>query len=400
MRQLARRTGAGIAALLVWAALLAAVTGCSAGRTHGDAEAGSPGQGIRVVPANGTKAVGADSRVEVGVREGRLEHVSVVGLAQGRKQKVPGSVSDDGRRWRSDGGRLAGGTTYAVDAVATDGHGRRRARRTSFTTRAARPRFIGYFTPENGTVVGTGMIVSFRFNRPVESTESRAAVERAITVTASPPTPVAGHWFGRNRLDFRPRTYWKPGTAVTVAMRLRHLQVAPGVYGSQQKTVGFRVGRSQVSLVDAADRTMSVFRNGVLLTTLPVTAGAPGHTTYNGKMVVSEKYGVTRMNGSTVGFGGEYDIPDVPHALRLTRSGTFLHGNYWAAPGIFGVFNTSHGCVGLRDVRGGSPHSPAGWFYDRTLIGDVVEVVSSRDRQVAPDNGLSGWNMSWADWTK
>ena len=39
---------------------------------------------------------------------------------------------------------------------------------------------------------------------------------------------------------------------------------------------------------------------------------------------------VTRMNGDTVGFGGEYDIPDVPHAMRLTTSGTFLHGNYWA----------------------------------------------------------------------
>ncbi|MGW2992727.1 hypothetical protein ACWDA9_13555, partial [Streptomyces sp. NPDC001193] len=31
---------------------------------------------------------------------------------------------------------------------------------------------------------------------------------------------------------------------------------------------------------------------------------------------------VTRMNGQTVGFGGEYDIPDVPHAMRLTTSGT------------------------------------------------------------------------------
>ena len=44
---------------------------------------------------------------------------------------------------------------------------------------------------------------------------------------------------------------------------------------------------------------------------------------------------VTRMNSQTVGFGGEYDIPDVPHAMKLTDSGTFLHGNYWAtdAPG-------------------------------------------------------------------
>ena len=46
-------------------------------------------------------------------------------------------------------------------------------------------------------------------------------------------------------------------------------------------------------------------------------------------MVISEKLKVTRMNGDTVGFGGEYDIKDVPHAMRLTDSGTFIHGNYW-----------------------------------------------------------------------
>ena len=52
-------------------------------------------------------------------------------------------------------------------------------------------------------------------------------------------------------------------------------------------------------------------------------------------MVISEKFKETRMNGSTVGFTndgkGEYDIKDVPHAMRLTHSGTFIHGNYWGA---------------------------------------------------------------------
>ena len=49
-------------------------------------------------------------------------------------------------------------------------------------------------------------------------------------------------------------------------------------------------------------------------------------------MVISEKSEVTRMNGATVGFGGEYDIKDVPHAMRLADSGTFVHGNYWGDP--------------------------------------------------------------------
>jgi len=105
------------------------------------------------------------------------------------------------------------------------------------------------------------------------------------------------------------------------------------------------------------------------------------------------------MNGDTVGFGGEYDIPDVPHAMRLTTSGTFIHGNYWAAPSVFGSSNTSHGCVGLRDVQGaGDAATPAAWFYANSLIGDVVQVVNSKDRTVQWYNGLNGWNLSWSQW--
>ncbi|OAR22231.1 hypothetical protein A8W25_21355 [Streptomyces sp. ERV7] len=87
--------------------------------------------------------------------------------------------------------------------------------------------------------------------------------------------------------------------------------------------------------------------------------------------------------------------------MRLSSSGTFLHGNYWGDPSVFGNTNTSHGCVGLRDARGaGDSSTPAAWFYDRSLIGDVVIVKNSKDKQIQPDNGLNGWNMSWAEWTK
>src|SRR5690349_19976332 len=142
---------------------------------------------------------------------------------------------------------------------------------------------------------------------------------------------------------------------------------------------------------------MEVRRDGSLLATVPITAGAPRTTTYNGKMVVAEMLEVTRMNSRTVGFGGESDIPDVPHALHMTVSGTFQDGYYWA-PDAPGWTNISHGCVGLRDVKGGSSETPAGWFFDRSLVGDVVEVVHSDDKKVARDNGLGGWNMTWKQW--
>ncbi|MCI3273228.1 Ig-like domain-containing protein [Streptomyces cylindrosporus] len=390
------RVGAGLAAVLTWAGLLA---GCTSGGSGGGIDevlgkAPAPEDVIRISPDDGGKGIRPDQRLVVRVPSGRLESVKVVKSQDAQESAVPGHISDDGLRWEPDDARLALAAKYTVDAVALDGHGRRSARHTTFTTYVPDERFIGYVTPENRSTVGTGMIVSLEFNREIDN---RAAVERAVHVTAKPAVEIRPHWFGKARLDFRPEHYWKPGTQVTVALKLRDVEGAPGVYGLQYKTFSFTVGRSQVSLVDAAAHTMQVRRDGDLLATVPITAGAPKHTTYNGKMVVMEMLEVTRMNSRTVGFGGEYDIPDVPHAMRLTDSGTFLHGNYWA-PTAPGHVNVSHGCVGLRDVKGGGSDTPAGWFFDRSLIGDVVEVVHSNDKKVAPDNGLGGWNMGWNEW--
>ncbi|GAB2875896.1 Ig-like domain-containing protein [Streptomyces deserti] len=394
-----------LAAVVTWAGLLAGVVGCTpdgGGGGIGGAFGAPPAAEdvIRVTPADGSRGVRPGEKLRVRVPDGRLESVKVVRSQDAQDFPVPGRISADGLTWEPEEERLALAARYTVDAVALDGHGRRSARHVTFTTYVPAERFIGYVSPENRATVGTGMIVSLEFNREITH---RAAVERAIRVTAEPAVEVRPHWFGRSRIDFRPEHYWKPGTKVTVDLRLRDVEGARGVYGLQSKRFSFTVGRSQVSLVDAAKHTMQVRRDGELLATVPITAGAPKTTTYNGKMVVTEMLELTRMNGATVGFKkadgkGEYDIPDVPHAMRLTTSGTFLHGNYWAPENVFGRTNVSHGCVGLRDVKGGGADTPAGWFFDRSLIGDVVEVVNSKDKKVAPDNGLGGWNMSWKAW--
>ncbi|MFI9719420.1 Ig-like domain-containing protein [Streptomyces sp. NPDC052396] len=378
-------------------AVLALLGGCAPGapgRTLTDDERPAA-ELIRVTPGDGAKNVRANDPFEVRVSEGTLEQVRVTEIWDSGRRPVDGRILDGGRGWRPSGGPLGLAARYTVDAVARDARGHRAARHTEFRTYVPEHRFIGYLTPAPRSTVGTGMIVSFGFSRPISD---RAAVERAIQVRSRPATQIAGHWFGSSRLDFRPRQYWKPGTVITVDLRLRDVRGAPGVYGAQRKTVTFTVGRGQVSTVDAAAHTMTVVRDGAPPRTLPVTAGGRANPTYLGKMVISEKFEVTRMNGDTVGFGGEYDIGDVPHALRLTGSGTFLHGNYWAKPGVFGTQNTSHGCIGLRDAQGGGRDTPAAWFYDSSLVGDVVEVVNSGGRPVTADNGLGGWNLSWPAW--
>ncbi|WP_435850452.1 Ig-like domain-containing protein [Streptomyces uncialis] len=381
-----------LVALALCGFLLAMTAGCGPDGLVGEPR--SPKDAIRVTPDDSARDVPLDERLLVRVPGGRLESVRVVRSEDAGRRPVPGRISADGLSWAPAAKRLAPAAAYTVDALALDGHGRRIARHTTFRTQVPEERFIAYSAPENRATVGTGTIVSLEFSSPVTD---RAAVERAVEITSRPPVEVAPHWFGKERLDLRPEKYWRPGTKVTVALRLRDVEAAPGVYGLQDRTFGFTVGREQISVVDAVRHTMTVRRSGDLLATLPITAGAPESTTYNGLMVVTEMHETTRMNSRTVGFGGEYDIPDVPHAIRLTSSGTFLHGNYWAG-GVFGKTNVSHGCVGLRDVKGGSPSTPAGWFFDRTLIGDVVEVRGSEDGTVAADNGLGGWNMGWDEW--
>ena len=377
------------------------LAGCSAagggGGTVDDGDAGRVAAqalsraAIRITPLDGAADVPATGPLTVAVDDGTLQQV---GVADAAGVPLPGRITDGGRAWRPQS-ELALGTRYTVDVVAVDARGRRAARHAEFTTLVPRHRFIGYYSPEQGMVVGTGMIVSVVFSRAITE---RAAVERAIRVTAEPAVPVAAHWFGARRLDFRPQHLWAPGTEVDLRLRLRDVRGAPDAYGMQDKDVRFTVGRSQISTVEADTHTMTVRRGGRVVRVLPVSAGGPQHPTYGGIMVITEKLPVTRMNGDTVGYGGEYNIPDVPHAMRLTRSGTFVHGNYWSPPGVFGTANTSHGCVGLYDTKRGGPGTPAGWFYGASLIGDIVQVAGAHDPPVAPDNGLGGWNLSWRQW--
>ncbi|MDX3097461.1 Ig-like domain-containing protein [Streptomyces sp. ME01-24h] len=347
---------------------------------------------VTIAPEDGADEVATTGDLKVTAGKGKLTSVVV---KNGKGDAVEGKISADGTNWEPTE-TLGTSTEYSVDAIAKDSAGRESAKHASFTTVTPKDTFIGFFTPEDGQTVGVGMPVSLKFNRAITD---KKAVQDAIKVTASPAVPVVGHWYGNQRVDFRPEKYWAKGTKITLSLRLNGVQAAKGVYGTQSKDVHYTIGRSQVSVVDAAKHTMKVYRDGALLKTIPITSGGPGTTTYNGKMVITERYKVTRMNGDTVGFGGEYDIKDVPNAQRLTTSGTFIHGNYWASPGTFGNANVSHGCVGLRDVRGGGGDTPSAWFYNNSMIGDVVEVKNSHDKTVQWWNGLNGWNLPWSQWT-
>ncbi|MGI5378346.1 L,D-transpeptidase [Streptomyces sp. CA-251387] len=395
------RRGKGLAALA--AVLLLGVAACGggggagsgAGDGKGDdsstAEAKKSQAVVTIAPGDGAKSVETSGALKVTAAKGRLTAVEVKDT---KGRAIAGKISGDGATW-TPSTHLAAATKYTVQAVAKDSEGLEATKEADFTTLTPQNTFLGNFRPEDGSKVGVGMPFSIRFTRGITKPED---VEKAITVKTEPAVEVAGHWFGNDRLDFRPEKYWKEGTKVTVALNLDGVEGRPGVYGEQTKTVSFTIGRNQVSVVDVKTKKMKVMQDGKVVKTLPVTTGKPGYDTWNGQMVMTEKFVQTRMNGDTVGYDGEYDIEDVPHAIRLTDSGTFIHGNYWGGD-AFGNYNASHGCVGLRDVQGAyDGGTPAAWFYNHSMIGDVVVVKNSNDATVAPENGLNGWNMSWEKW--
>jgi len=402
------RTTKGLLALAVGALLLGATAcGGSAGastKDHQDGKGGPAGGGgnsattpasqasVTISPKNGATGVDTAGALQVSAAKGKLTKVTVTGPDGA---KVDGRISADGGQW-TPSGVLHTGTRYSVSATAVDAAGLTTAQQSAFTTLKPSAVNYGIFNVNPGSTYGTGMEVSIRFNKPVAD---QAAVHRAITVTADPAVDVEGHWFGNQRIDFRPENYWAPGTKVTLHLRLNGVKTSPGVYGQQSKDVSFVIGRSQRSVADNTAHTLKIYRDGALYKQFPASLGDADHTTYNGKMVIEEKDPVVDMDSRTVGLGNSYHIKDVPHGMRLSDSGTFAHGNYWRPLSVFGHQNTSHGCVGLHDVKGGGdPSTPAAWFYNHSLIGDVVEVIHSPDKIIDPGNGLNGWNMSWQAW--
>ncbi|MFF1707050.1 Ig-like domain-containing protein [Streptomyces sp. NPDC058252] len=344
---------------------------------------------IKITPKQGAFDVGINDSVKVTVSNGKLTKVTMTAVATGAE--VPGTLSADGTSWKPNG-RLERATKYQVAAEAKDAKGRSVTGNATITTLSPANNFIGHLSPEDGSTVGVGMPVTVNFDKAISN---KAAVESKIQVSSSSGQQVVGHWFNDDRLDFRPDNYWKPGSTVTVTLNLHGIQ----------KSVTFKIGRSQISTVDAKTKLMTVVRDGKTIKTIPISSGSTEHPTYNGQMVISEKFSQIHMNGATVGLTKtdgkpSYDIAAVPHAMRLTDSGTFIHGNYWGADAVFGKVNTSHGCVGLKDVKGGGDgKQPAAWFFDNSMIGDVVIVKNSEDKtMLAPDNGLGDWNMPWSEW--
>nr|WP_308280456.1 Ig-like domain-containing protein [Streptomyces lincolnensis] len=377
-----------VAALLV--PLAACSSGGSTGATGTKVKPKADDRPVTVTVTPAGKRVPAGEPVRVVAAGGRLTSVTVTD-AEGHR--LAGKAAADGRSWVS-ARKAVPGAAYEVTAATRSEAGTARTTRAAFTTAPADKVNKVDWRPGTGTTVGVAQPISLVFDNPVKN---KAEVERQLRITTSNGTEGSWGWIrdwsGRDRVDWRPKAYWKPGTEVTLNAELNGTDSgAGGGWFVRDYTTAFTVGARQIVEVDLDRHRLTLVRDGETVRRIPVSGGTPGgdKRSWRGTAVLMAKEGTINMNSETVGLADAYDKM-VDQSMRLTWSGMYAHAAPWNAR-WFGNANRSSGCIGMSDAD-------AAWFYAQVRPGDPFEITGEDTKGVvAPGNGFGAWNVPWAEW--
>ena len=101
-----------------------------------------------------------------------------------------------------------------------------------------------------------------------ETIKDKAAAERNLTVTTDPPGIVgAWHWINGHEVHWRPKDYWPAGTKVTVEAKVYGRNLGDGLYGQEDRTASFTIGRTKIAMADSKTHRMKVYIDGVARST-------------------------------------------------------------------------------------------------------------------------------------
>ncbi|WP_338104866.1 L,D-transpeptidase [Modestobacter muralis] len=243
--------------------------------------------------------------------------------------------------------------------------------------------------PSDAATVGVGQPISVTFD---EDVTDRAAVERQLHVTSTPPVTGSWSWLSDRTVHYRPQGYWPARTHVAVDVDVYGVHVGDGVHGQQSEHVEFDVGAKKVATVDATERVLRLYVDDQLVREMPTSLGRSSSPTPTGTYVVMQQSREYTMRSASYGVPldapGGYETP-VEYASRLSNSGIFVHGAPWSVRDQ-GRRNVSHGCLNVSVAD-------AGWFYENFGRGDVVEVANAGPAMEVWD-GFGDWNADWADW--
>ncbi|WP_439648092.1 L,D-transpeptidase [Corynebacterium lemuris] len=301
---------------------------------------------------------------------------------------VESELSSDGRQW-STAEVLGYGRTYTVQAEDRAGQ----AKTLSFSTVNPASTTGVALSPLDGSTVGVAQTIAFRFGTAVED---RHAAQDAITITTSPEVEGGFYWLNNSELRWRPAEYWTPGTEVSVDVDLYGVDLGGGVYGSKDNAASFTIGDDVRTVVDDASKTMTVYRNGEVLRSIPVSLGrdTAEWATPNGTYIIGDEHASLLMDSATFGLGydqGGYRT-EVDYATQMSYSGIYVHAAPWSV-GDQGYRNVSHGCINVTTEA-------AQWFQNTVKRGDPVVVQNTVGTTLSGYDGLGDWNIPWETWGK
>lgn len=345
----------------------------------------APRLAVSVQPTDGVQGVRPDAPVFAAAAGGRIVSASLTGPPG---QSVPGFLENDSS-WVATAPALLPDTTYQLSLRLVTTTGATVDRVSTFTTLHATSVLAAQVTPGDDDVVGVGMPVIVRFQKPVAR---RDAIERRLAVESSPPVVGAWSWVSNRELHYRPKDPWPVGTQVSVHADFTGVDAGNGTWGRRAISVHFRIGDDHRSVVDVTRHTMTVTSNGQIVAVFPQSSGRNQYPTMNGTHVVIDKAADVIMDSATNGI--PRDSPDgyyehVAWDVAISTRGEYVHAAPWSVSAQ-GRDNVSHGCVNLAPDN-------AKAFYEFSRRGDLITVVGS-PRPPDHDLGVVDWNTSWDDW--
>lgn len=342
---------------------------------------------ITFSPAKDATDVIPTSPIGVEVKDGWLQHVT---LTNPEGKPVAGAINRDRTSFlTSEPLGFGAAYTWAGAVVGRDGKAVPLAG--TFTTISPQAKVNGSFQLADGQTVGVAAPIIIQFD---SSISDKASVERAMTVTTTPP--VVGSWawlpdeVGGSRAHWRTRDYYPAGTKVHVAANLYGVPFGDGAFGAQDITLDIAIGRRQVVKAEASSHRIQVITDEGVIMDFPCSYGEadlPRNITRSGIHVVTERYEDFYMSNPAAGYSNAHER----YAVRISNNGEFIHANP-SSSGAQGNTNVTNGCINLSTDN-------AQTYFNSAIYGDPVEVTGTSIQLSYADGDIWDWAVSWDDWT-
>ncbi|MCH9732017.1 MAG: L,D-transpeptidase family protein [Actinomycetia bacterium] len=338
------------------------------------------GESVDVLP---TTRVGAD------VSNGWFQTIS---LKNSEGKVVAGTLNRD-RTAFTVAEPLGYGASYSWGGTAVGRNGKAVPVSASFTTVDPANQVNGQFQLADGQTVGVAAPIILQFDAAIAE-EDRPTVEKALSVTTTPPVEGSWAWLpnevGGSRVHWRTREYYPAGTVVHVDAKLYGVPFGDGAYGASDSTLDFKVGRRQVVKADATSHRIQVVTDEGVIMDFPCSYGegdVDRNVTRSGIHVVTELYEDFYMTNPAAGYANVRER----FAVRISNNGEFIHANP-ASSGAQGNTNVTNGCINLSSAD-------AEEYFNSAIYGDPVEVTGTRIELSYADGDIWDWAVDWADWT-